>query len=77
MPAITGKTGADAVAKALHRICLTLSHYRAKLDAVIDTAVTAGVITSAQATTAHDFLATAQTVCAIFELIAGYSGLTV
>lgn len=76
MPAITGKTGADAVFKALSRICIVLSHYRAKLDAVIDTAVTAGVITSSQATTAHDFLATANTVCAVFQLVADYSGLT-
>lgn len=74
--AITGKTGADAVFIALKRICIVLSHYRAKLDAVIDAAVAANVITSGQATTAHDFLATANTVCAVFEAVAGYSGFT-
>lgn len=74
--AITGKTGADAVFIALKRICIVLSHYRAKLDAVIDTAESNGVITSVQATAAHDFLATANTVCAVFELVAGYSGFT-
>lgn len=70
---VTGKTGADAIAKALHRICLVLSHYRAKADSVIDAAAAASVITSAQATVAHDFLATANTVCAIFEMVAQYS----
>ncbi len=72
--ALTGKTGADAIAKAMKRICLVISHYRAKLDAVIDAAAAATVISSAQATTAHDFVSTASTVCAIFELIADYSG---
>lgn len=72
--AITGKTGADAVFKALSRICIVLSHYRAKLDGVIDQAAAADVITADQATTAHDFLATANTVCAVFDLVAGYSG---
>lgn len=72
---ITGKTGADAIAKALHRICLVLSHYRTKADAVIDAAAAAGAISSAQATVAHDFLATANTVCSIFELVAGYSNI--
>ncbi len=72
--AITGKTGADAVFKALKAICITLSHYRSKLDTVIDQAAAADVITSAQATVAHDFLASANTVCAVMELVAGYSG---
>lgn len=72
--AVTGKTGADAVFKALKRICIVLSHYRAKLDIVINAAEAAAVITSAQATTAHDFLASASTVCAIFEAVADYSG---
>lgn len=72
--AITGKTGADAVFTALHHICKVLNAYRIKLDNVIDAAETAGVITSTQATQAHDFLATVNVVCGIFELIAGYSG---
>jgi hypothetical protein len=72
--AVTGKTGADAVFKALKRICIVLSHYRSKLDTVIDQAAAASVITTAQATVAHDFLATANTVCGILEAVAGYSG---
>lgn len=72
--AVTGKTGADAIFKALQRICLVIAKYRAKLDNVIDAAASAGVITSAQATTAHDFVAAANAACTIFGLIAGYSG---
>jgi len=72
--ATTGKTGADAVFKAFTRICIVIAKYRAKLDLVIDAAATAGVITSTQATTAHDFVASAATTCAIFRLIADYSG---
>jgi len=70
----TGKTGADAVAQALAHICRLLVKYRSKLDAVIDLAKNDGVITAEQATTAHDFLSTASTVCAIFQLVAGISG---
>lgn len=72
--ALTGKTGADAIFIALSHICRVIAKYRSKLDNVIDAAVTASVITSAQATTAHDFVSTASTVCGVFELIAGYSG---
>lgn len=72
--AVTGKTGADAIFKALKRICLVISHYRSKLDAVIEAAKTAGAITSGQATTAHDFVAAASATCSIFEAIADYSG---
>lgn len=72
--ALTGRTGADATFIALQHICRVIVKYRVKLDNVIDAAHGAGVITSAQATTAHDFVATAQTTCAVFQLIAGYSG---
>lgn len=71
---ITGKTGADAVFKALQRICIVITKYRTKLDAVINQAEAASVITSAQATAAHDFIASASTVCAVFNLVAGFSG---
>lgn len=72
--AVTGKTGADAIFIALRQICKVIVRYRAKLDDVIDAAETAGTITSAQATQAHDFVTNASVVCVIFELIAGYSG---
>lgn len=72
--AVTGKTGADAIFISLRHICRVISKYRAKLDNVIDAAVTNNIITSAQGTTAHTFVATAQAACDIFALIAGYSG---
>lgn len=72
--AITGKTGADAIFKALSRICIVIAKYRTKLDAVIDAAAAAGTITGSQATAAHDFVATAAVTCGIFNKIAGYSG---
>lgn len=71
----TGKTGADAVAKALSKICRVIIAYSAKLHAVIDAAAAADVITAEQATQAHAFVAAADGNCQIFVLIAGYSGL--
>jgi hypothetical protein len=72
--AVTGKTGADAVFQALRWICRIIGKYRTKLDNVIDAAEAAAVITSGQATIAHDFVASAVVTCSIFEAIAGYSG---
>lgn len=72
--AITGKTGADAIAKALKHICRVLVAYRTKLDAVIDDAQAFGTITEAQADTAHAFVASADASCQVFILIAEYSG---
>jgi hypothetical protein len=72
--AITGKTGADAIAKALKHICRVLVAYRTKLEAVIDAAEAANTITSAQADTAHAFVASADAACQVFILIAEYSG---
>lgn len=72
--AVTGKSGADAIFAALHHICRVLAKYEDKLLAVIDLAVSAGVITAAQATTAKAFVSSATAVCAIFKLIAGFSG---
>lgn len=72
--AVTGKTGADAVFKAMSRICLVLTRYRSKFDAVITSAESAGAITSAQATTIRDFVATANLLCVALEALAGYSG---
>jgi hypothetical protein len=72
--AVTGKTGADAVAKALKHICRVLVAYRTKLEAVIDQAAAFGTITSEQAATAKVFIASADTACQIFILVAEYSG---
>lgn len=72
--AITGKTGADAVAKSLKHICRVLVAYRVKLEAVIDQAAAFGTITSEQATAAKAFIASADAACQIFMLVAEYSG---
>lgn len=72
--AITGKTGADAIAKALKHICRVLVAYRTKLEAVIDQAESATVITGAQADAARAFVASADAACQVFILIAAYSG---
>jgi len=72
--AITGKTGADAIFKALKRICIVLSHYRVKLVAVVAAAQSADVVTEEQAVLINDFLGTAELLCAALEAVAGYSG---
>lgn len=72
--AVTGKTGADAIFQALSHICRVITKYRGKLDAVIDAAVAANVITAAQGVIAHDFVSSASAACAVFGLVAGYSG---
>lgn len=72
--AITGKTGADAIAKALKHICRVLVAYRSKLEAVIDQAESATVITASQASAARAFVSSADAACQVFILIAEYSG---
>lgn len=72
--AITGKTGADAIAKALKHICRVLVAYRNKLEQVIDQAEAATVITGSQATAARAFVASADAACQVFILIADFSG---
>lgn len=72
--AITGKTGADAIFKALKRICIVLTKYQAKLQAVVVAAEAAGAITSADATTISAFITVAASTCAAFDRLAQYSG---
>ncbi len=72
--AYTGKTGSDAILRALQRICKNIVKYNVKLDAVITAAQGAGAITSVQAATCRELKAAALTYCAAFELLAEYSG---
>lgn len=72
--AITGKTGADAIFKALKHICKVLNSYGAKLDAVISAAVTAEVLTADQAAVARNFISVAQVACSVFDTLSNYSG---
>ena len=70
----TGRTGADAIFRALHAICGTLKRYRPKLETLIDSLVSTGVLTAAQGATVNDFIATSSTLCDLFGLIASHSG---
>lgn len=72
--AITGKTGADAIFIALHHICLVITRYEAKLQAVIVAAEGAGAITNAQKTSINSFLSLASAACTAFQALASYSG---
>ena len=73
---MAGKTGADAVFRALERACRTVKAYQNKLHAIIVLAQAAGVITAAQATKAHDFVDASVELCGIFGLIAEYNSIT-
>jgi hypothetical protein len=72
--AITGRTGADAVFKALKRQCIVFQKYNTKLRAVILAAEAATIITSTEAAVCNAFLDSILTACAAFEKVAGYSG---
>jgi len=72
---MAGKTGADAVFRALAHICQVLNAYRSKLDAIIDAAVVADVIPEEAGLIAHDFLAAAQATCLIFAKIAEFNSI--
>lgn len=74
--AITGKTGADAIYKCVRLICGTLKRYRAKFEAVVSSAQTAGAITSEQKTAILDFIAVADTLCVALKALAAYSGIS-
>jgi hypothetical protein len=70
---MAGKTGADAVFVFVKRICNTLTRYRTKLEAFIDVAETASIITADQATLARTFVSTADAACTVFQLLAQYN----
>lgn len=72
--AVTGKTGADAIFKALKRICIVLSKYQHKLTEVVAAARTAGAITTDQQTKINNFIAVAVVTCDAFQSLADYSG---
>jgi len=72
--AVTGKTGADAIAKAVFRIALVSVRYQPKLAAVITQAESAGAITSAEGAAILAFLATIPATKVALEKLAQYSG---
>lgn len=72
--AVTGKTGADAIFKALKRICIVITKYNTKLVAVVAAAEAASAITSSDASTITSFIAAANSACVAFQKLADYSG---
>lgn len=72
--AITGKTGADAIFAALHKICHVLNKYNAKLLAVVVAAQLAGAISADDAATIRAFITVASATCDAFGKLAAYSG---
>lgn len=74
MTAFVGRSGADAVFKALKRICIVITAYGPKLNVAIDLAAAADLISAGEATTAKAFISSAATVCDIFNTVARNSG---
>jgi len=74
MAVFQGRSGADAIAKALTLICGTLKRYSNKLDVAITLTEEAGLINTSQAVTARQFVGTASLVCDIFKIVADNSG---
>lgn len=72
--AITGKTGADAIARSLAHICRVITAYSAKLEAVISQFEGNGTITAEQADIARAFVSSADAACQVFKIIAKHSG---
>lgn len=72
--ALTGKTGADAIFKALDKICHVLVKYETKLNAVNDAALAASAITSTQHAAIVAVITTATAACEAFRALAQYSG---
>jgi hypothetical protein len=72
---MNGKTGADAVSKAVFHICRLITKFGSKLNAVIAAAETAGAITSAQAALASSLLSSAQAACTVWEAIAVFNSI--
>jgi hypothetical protein len=72
--ALTGKTGADALAKWVKHQTLLLAHYAVKMDIVINLAVTAGAITSGEAALIRAYIAAMQAAAAAIQKLADFSG---
>lgn len=71
---ITGKTGADAIFKAIKRVAIVLSHYAPKFLAVIAVMETGGNITPAEAATIRAFVTSMNDLLSALSKVAEYSG---
>jgi len=74
MANFNGRSGADAIFKALHRICIVVQRFGPKLNLAIDLTAEAALITSEQATAAKAFITSSGAVCDIFNVVARNSG---
>lgn len=72
--ALTGKTGADAIAKDQKHQCLVLRKYQAKYTAVIAAALAASAINSTQATLLTAWVSQSVDYCTAMVALAEYSG---
>lgn len=72
--AVTGKTGADAIWKALKRIVIVLSHYAPKLLATVAIMQAGGQLTSAEAAEITAFINDTASLLAAITKVADYSG---
>lgn len=71
---VTGKTGADAIYKALKRILIVMSHYLPKLKATVAIMVSTGALTTAEAAEVNAFLDSMSALIAAVKKVADYSG---
>lgn len=74
MAEFVGKSGVDAIFRALQAICRVIKKYNLKAQAAITVAAAAELITPAQEGAALAFLASAQATCDIFQIVASNSG---
>jgi hypothetical protein len=72
--AVTGKSGADAIFKALKRICIVLARYQVKLAQVTAAALAAGAITADQKSKIDTFVSIAVLTCDAFHALSDYAG---
>jgi hypothetical protein len=68
----TYRTGIATVTFAVNRICEIVRKFGPSLSAAIAAAVTAGHITSEQATAMNAFLVAAQATCDLWKKASGY-----
>jgi hypothetical protein len=68
----TNRTGIVILTVTVKKICHVLVVWRTHIDAIMATAVSTSVITSAQAATVKSFLDLAAAACDVLRLVSGY-----
>jgi hypothetical protein len=72
---VTGRTGADAIFIALHKIVTVLAAYAPKFRAVVATMLAGGYISSAESAVILAFLDTLPALEAALKKVKDYSGI--